>query len=117
MSDFPSQCPAVYDRILPDDLQPTHVRCTYLEGHQARHSFATLQVSDDAARDALRDARRAQLAVARQAVEDPSLRRFLTEIEGGSLDDYLELILSAGHSRKLARRGVAGFPRRNGIGV
>jgi hypothetical protein len=114
MSDFPIQCPAVYDRVLPDDLQPTHVRCTYIEGHQARHSFETLQVQDAAARDAARAAKQARLVSARTSLADPSLRRLLTEIEAGSMDDFLELILSAGHSRKLARRGVAGFGRVNG---
>lgn len=109
MSDFPIQCPAVYDRVLPDDLQPTHVRCTYIEGHQARHSFETLATQDAAARESHYAALRTQLRRRDVDITDPSVRRLLTEIEAGTLDEYLERILSAGHGRKLARRGVAGF--------
>jgi hypothetical protein len=38
---------------------------------------------------------------------------FVAAIDIGKLDPYLEIVLAAGHQRKLALRGVRGFPRRD----
>lgn len=35
----------------------------------------------------------------------------ITQIDRGDFDPYLEWILTAAHNRKLALRGVRGFPR------
>jgi hypothetical protein len=102
---YPVQCPAVYDRILPDDLAPTHVRCTYIEGHEARHSYETLKVIDDVERAESRPPPAASVPV--------GVALIAAKIHRGELDEHLEFLLSAGHSRKLARRGVAGFT--NGV--
>lgn len=101
----PVQCREVYDRILPDDLAPTHVRCTYIEGHDARHSFETLRQSDEVLRSE-------SLRAVRASGDTPKgVQNFLEAIEAGLLDPYIEAILAAGHDRKRARRGVLGFPR------
>lgn len=116
---FPTQCPATYSRSLPGAGAPTYVRCTYIEGHTSdRHSYETLKVEDDVERDRLRAERAAAAAAAASATRPPIatdlpplLAELLRGVDAGDLDDYLELLLAAGHTRKLARRGVAGFPR------
>lgn len=100
------QCPAVYDRIRPGDLAPEHIRCTYIDGHEANHSFRTLELTDETERDELRRASAVTVAAAPSAVQE-----FVGQIEDGDLDRFLELILSAAHDRKRTRRGAAGFPR------
>lgn len=44
---------------------------------------------------------------------DPAVQDFCDAIVTGEYDDYLEMILDAGHSRKKERRGVVGFRRRD----
>lgn len=102
-----TQCPAVYSRVLPGDLQPAHIRCTYIEGHAAGHSFRTLEVTDEVEAEELRAASATSVAAA-----PPLIQTIVGKIEDGEVDRYLELILSAGHDRKRARRGVPGFDRR-----
>lgn len=98
-----AMCPLIYDRILPDSLEPEHVRCTYIEGHNARCSWETLKVIDDAAREHVEE----------QRGDAPvELSRMLQLIEQGKYDRYLELILAVGHDRKRTRRKTFGFPRR-----
>ncbi len=100
------QCPAIYDRIRLGDLQPDHVRCTYIEGHEADHSFRTLAYTDEAERE-----ERLRVASVAVAAAPSGVQNLVGSIEDGELDTYLELILSAAHDRKRARRGVAGFGR------
>jgi hypothetical protein len=100
------QCPAVYSRVLPGDQRPEHVRCTYIEGHDAGHSFRTLELTDETEREELARASAVTVAAAPSVVQN-----LVGSIEDGEMDRFLELILSAAHDRKRARRGVAGFPR------
>lgn len=109
MSDH-EQCGAVYDRILPGDKSPTHIRCTYVEGHTASHSWATLQFCDEAAAQDERERVREGLA---DTDLPTAVRRVVEGLTAGELDKYIELILAAGHDRKRARRGVYGFPRKD----
>lgn len=103
---YPQQCPAVYDRILPDEGAPVHVRCTYAVEHtesNPRHSWETLKVLDDLARAE---------AVAPLVTAAPAdLLTVIDKIRSGALDDFVEVLLAEGHDRKRARRGVPGFPR------
>lgn len=99
-------CGEVYTRIRPGDLEPTHVLCTYIEGHKA-HSWETLRVVDEAERMELDTAR---LDAPLDAPLD--VMRVVLAIETGDWDRWLELILATAHDRKRTRRGVAGFPRR-----
>ena len=106
---YPDQCPAVYDRILPGDYVPTHVRCTYIDGHienNPRHSWESLKVVDDAEREST-----VRLA---GVVASAELAAVIAQLRTGALDDFIEVILAEGHDRKRARRGVLGFPR-NGV--
>ena len=107
---FPIQCPAIYDRVLPGDLSPQHVRCTYIEGHvesNPRHSWETLKVVDETERTAE--------VVRAGAVATPALAEVIAQLRTGALDEFVEVLLAEGHDRKRARRGVLGFdtPRRS----
>lgn len=97
-------CGAVYRR--PEALYPEVVTmtCQYIEGHPSdRHSWFAVNEQDDFDAEAAR-----QRADAQQG--DGVVSEFLTRIEYGNYDSYLEAILSAAHNRKRALRGVRGFP-------
>ena len=107
MRTLADQCRAYYVRTAAEGHE--NVRCTYVSGHQARHSWETLQAQDD--QDARREA--ATVREALRSADLPQAVRLVVEgLTAGRLDPYIEVILAAGHDRKRARRGVAGFPRR-----
>lgn len=101
-----SQCDEYYERYVDGEL--THVRCTYVSGHQANHSWWTLR-EQDAAEAAARAQEIAQTAT--QTVDGDSLdiRRLLIDIRDGVYDPYIEPILTFTHDRKRVLRGQRTF--------
>lgn len=100
------QCRATYSRA--EEGMERHIRCTYIDGHVARHSWETLKMQDDVDREV------EQISVAQELACDvlpPTLQKVLRAVEDGAYDDYLELILAVGHNRKRALRHVRGFVR------
>lgn len=93
------QCEATWSR--PGDGV---VRCTYIKGHQAEHSFRTLQLQDSVDRER---------ASVDPALDDlpPEVVAILDNITDGHADPYLEAILAVTHNRKRALRNVPGFRR------
>lgn len=97
-------------RLFPNDGLVIPVRCTFLVDHGANHSWYALKISDDAALETLREEREAGESDLPAHIVD-----FITEVEAGEHDPYIEALLAALHDRKRCRRGVAGFrsPRRH----
>lgn len=105
LSSLDDRCLAVYDRLLPGARQPEYVQCTYLTGHEARHSWETLKQNDD-------EARVRERTLDDALDEAPSfVREIILDITAGRVDDWIEAILAAGHDRKRTKRGVKGFRR------
>jgi hypothetical protein len=94
-------CPEVYTR--PDLMK---VRCTYIRGHAAEHSFRTLQVQDRC------DAERERALAEPDGDLPADVEAILENITEGRADPYLEAILAVTHNRKKALRNVPGFVRR-----
>ena len=101
------QCQEVYTR--PAELRvpgSQNVQCTYLAGHQARHSFESLKTQDEC------DLERKQALVDPAGADLPTdVETLLANITDGRADPYLEAILAVTHNRKRALRGVPGFRR------
>lgn len=95
------QCDATYTR--PKDGT---VRCTYISGHTAEHSWRVLKLEDDIARER---------ALTDPALDDlpPEVVAILENITDGAADPYLEAILAVTHNRKRALRSVPGFRRQH----
>lgn len=96
-----NQCSARYERF------GNAVRCTYIEGHEAEHSFRTLELQD------ICDQERERLLADPEGDDLPAdVAAILENITEGRADPYLEAILAVTHNRKRALRSVPGFMRR-----
>lgn len=104
------QCEAKYLRkyIDPDgDRAVVQVRCTFIEGHSAKHSFETLRSQDEAEQEQAEAIR----GIGCDDETPGDVKALLDAITAGNADPYLEAILAVTHNRKRALRGTRGFGR------
>lgn len=101
-------CNRVYERPLDTDNWRSHpYYCQFLSNHSGGCSWEPMKVADEAA------ARAASIPLAEREVgTETFVLTVCGMIEDGELDDWLELILSTGHDRKRAKRGVRGFVKK-----
>lgn len=100
-------CMRVYDRARMRGPRFTNMACQFRQGHDGGCSWS--EVAYDDQRELL--AEQEAEARAKPDALEATLQDVLAAVEAGECDEYLELILSTTHGRKLARRGVHGFRR------
>lgn len=107
----PRLCMARYPRKEVMGQQYEDLYCQFPAGHadglsdEPVHSWEAIRGNDDLL---LHGVRQLGFRSPESIVAD-----LIEGIEAGEYDDWLEAILSAGHDRKRARRGVRGFRRRD----
>lgn len=77
--------------------------CQLKAGHEGVHTWSGVYAMDTGAL--------MSLGPPTEVTTTSTVEDFIDGIAVGEYDPYLELILAAGHDRKLALRGVRGFPR------